>query len=112
MCKDLVTLCLTGNIVSDISDMGGAGLLDLASGNYSAELMAAYGLSDQMHLLPALKWSTDIVGGVTTSAASRTGLRAGTPVVAGLFDVISGAIGAGVTQVGQYMVHKKHTSFQ
>ena len=101
MCKDLVTLCLTGNIVSDISDMGGAGLLDLASGNYSAELMAAYGLSDQMHLLPALKWSTDIVGGVTTSAASRTGLRAGTPVVAGLFDVISGAIGAGVTQVGQ-----------
>lgn len=104
MCKDLVTHSLTGQIVSDVSDMGGAGLLDLTRNAYDEGLMAAYGLSAFRHLLPRLLWPTDVAGVVTPEAAARTGLAAGTPVVAGFFDVVAGAVGAGVTRIGQASV--------
>lgn len=101
MCKDLVTHALTGAYVSDVSDMGGAGLLNLRSSAYDPSLLAAYGLDGCEGLLPRLLWPTQIAGTITAEAAARTGLKAGTPVVAGLFDVVAGAIGAGVTKVGQ-----------
>jgi L-xylulokinase len=44
--------------------------------------------------------SADIAGTVTEDVAALTGLRAGTPVVAGLFDVVASAVGSGVTRTG------------
>lgn len=104
MCKDVVTHALTGQIVSDVSDMGGAGLLALPANVYSGELLEHYGLARYSHVLPQLLWPTDIAGSVTESVAKRTGLLSGTPVIAGFFDVIASAIGAGVTQIGQASV--------
>lgn len=101
MCKDVVTHALTGEVVSDISDMGGAGLLTLPDNCYDDDLLAAYGLSEYRRLLPRLMWPTEVAGRVTAEAAHRTGLVEGTPVVAGLFDVVASAVGAGVTQIGQ-----------
>tara|TARA_R110002020_G_scaffold109430_14_gene253105 strand:- start:1361 stop:2866 length:1506 start_codon:yes stop_codon:yes gene_type:complete len=101
MCKDLVTHALTGEVVSDVSDMGGAGLLQLPDNRYDDDLLAAYGLGAWQRLMPRLLWSTDVAGRVSAEAARRTGLAEGTPVVAGLFDVVASAIGAGVTRVGQ-----------
>ena len=37
----------------------------------------------------------DIVGQVTAEAAAATGLAAGTPVIAGFFDVVASALGSG-----------------
>jgi sugar (pentulose or hexulose) kinase len=48
--------------------------------------------------------SHDVVGSVTSTAADATGLRAGTPVVAGLMDVAANAIGVGAIEGGQAMV--------
>lgn len=104
MCKDVVTHALTGRIVSDVSDMGGAGLLQLPQNAYDDSLMAAYGLGAFQHLLPPLLWPTDVAGTITQDVAARTGLVAGTPVVAGFFDVVASAIGAGVTDSGQASV--------
>jgi L-xylulokinase len=104
MCKDLVTHLLSGAFVSDVSDMGGAGLLDLSRGAYDPVLMDAYGLGDVMHLLPELHWPVDVVGNVGRSIADSTGLAVGTPVVAGFFDVIAAAVGSGVTKPGQASV--------
>lgn len=101
MCKDLVTHALTGEIASDVSDMGGAGLLRLPENAYDDALLDAYGLAGARALLPRLFWPVEIAGRVSEAAAARTGLADGTPVVAGFFDVLASAVGAGVTRPGQ-----------
>jgi L-xylulokinase len=100
LCKDFIVNRLTGERVSDVSDMTGCGLLNVAARRYDPALMAAYGLADCMELLPPLLESADIAGRVTDEAAAETGLAAGTPVVGGLFDVVASAIGSGVTRTG------------
>lgn len=104
LCKDVVTHALTGEIVSDVSDMGGAGLLRLPENRHDDALMDAYGLGAHKRLLPPLLWPTDVAGRVTREVAARTGLAAGTPVAAGFFDVVASAAGAGVTSVGEASV--------
>lgn len=98
--KDFVVNRLTGERVSEVSDMSGAGLLDLAARRYDRKLMEAYGLGDCMDLLPPLIESADIAGRVTNAVAAETGLAAGTPVVGGLFDVVASALGSGVSRTG------------
>ncbi|MBX4925226.1 FGGY-family carbohydrate kinase [Rhizobium binae] len=98
--KDFVVNRLTGERISEMSDMSGAGLLDLAARRYDRTLMEAYGLGDCMDLLPRLIESADIAGKVTEEVAVEIGLAAGTPVVAGLFDVVASALGSGVSRTG------------
>ncbi|MCA1441787.1 carbohydrate kinase [Ensifer sp. IC4062] len=98
--KDFVVNRLTGRRVSEVSDMSGAGLLDLAARSYDSMLMDAYGLADCMDLLPPLIESADIAGTVTQRVAQETGLAAGTPVIGGLFDVVASALGSGVSRTG------------
>ncbi|KQW86107.1 xylulose kinase [Devosia sp. Root413D1] len=100
LCKDFVVGRLTGARVTDTTDMSGCGLLAIPSRRYSVELLAAYGLEDAMPLLPDVLESSDIAGHVTEDVAALTGLAAGTPVVAGLFDVVASAVGSGVTATG------------
>ncbi|MQW55058.1 FGGY-family carbohydrate kinase [Sinorhizobium meliloti] len=100
LCKDFIVNRLTGARVSDVSDMTGCGLLNVAGRHYDRELMAAYGLCESMDLLPSLVESAEIAGRITEAAAAGTGLAAGTPVVGGLFDVVASAIGSGVTRTG------------
>lgn len=101
LCKDYVTFRLTGRRTSDVSDMSGAGLIRLPGCRYDGELLALYGLADARPLLPDLLWPTEIAGGITAEAAAATGLAEGTPVVAGLFDVVANALGSGVVDEGQ-----------
>jgi L-xylulokinase len=98
--KDIVGWMLTGQRRSEVSDMSGAGLLRLPEAGYDADLLALYGLGDALPLLPPLVQPTDIVGHVTQDAAAATGLRAGTPVVAGYFDVVASALGSGAVGAG------------
>ncbi|OAP38282.1 carbohydrate kinase [Sinorhizobium glycinis] len=98
--KDFVVNRLTGRRISEVSDMSGAGLLDLAARSYDRTLMDAYGLADCMDLLPPLIESADIAGTVAERVAQETGLAAGTPVIGGLFDVVASALGSGVSRTG------------
>lgn len=100
LCKDFVVNRLTGVRCTDTTDMTGCGLLQIPTRQYSADLMAAYGLADCMDLLPPVLESADIAGHITDDVSAKTGLRAGTPVIAGLFDVVASAIGSGVTRTG------------
>ena len=54
--------------------------------------------------LPDLRWSTDVVGAVTPSAAAQTGLPVGVPVIAGTADAPAAAIAAGVVRQGDLMI--------
>ncbi|RWK40876.1 FGGY-family carbohydrate kinase [Mesorhizobium sp.] len=100
LCKDFIVNRLTGARSTDTSDMSGCGLLQMPGRRYEPELLAAYGLDDCMELLPNVLEASDIAGHVTRDVAAATGLLAGTPVVAGLFDVVASAIGSGVTSTG------------
>lgn len=98
LCKDFIVNRLTGQRVSEVSDMAGCGLLNVAKRHYDHALMSAYGLGDCLPLLPPLIESADIAGVITADAAAQTGLAVGTPVIGGLFDVVASAIGSGVTR--------------
>ncbi|MEK1924427.1 MAG: FGGY-family carbohydrate kinase [Rhizobium giardinii] len=100
LCKDFIVKRLTEQRVSEVSDMTGSGLLNVAARRYDRDLMDAYGLGECLGLLPPLIESADIAGHVTEAAAARTGLAPGTPVVGGLFDVVASAVGSGVTRTG------------
>lgn len=101
LCKDFINFKLTGNISSDVTDMSGCGFLKMPENEYSTQLMAAYDLSDAMDKLPQLFGSTEIVGTVDSEAAEHTGLRIGTPVLGGVFDVVASALGSGTIETGQ-----------
>ena len=100
LAKDYVTYRLTGEKVSDVSDMSGCSLLDLDARAYDSRLIDAFGLLGCESLLPQLVESDEIAGRVTAEAAGLTGLAEGTPVVGGLFDVVASALGSGVTRSG------------
>lgn len=101
LCKDALTLMLTGQRLTDFSDMSGSGLMRLPEGRFDADLLAAYGLEDAAPLLPEPVRSDAIAGRVSREAADATGLASGTPVAAGFFDIIASAIGAGAAEPGQ-----------
>ena len=57
-----------------------------------------------MCLLPALHTVTEVVGGVTDVAAEVTGLRAGTPVIAGTGDTFPTLVGCGAVDACDAMI--------
>lgn len=79
-----------------------SGLYDMATGDYAADLMALTGWSADV--LAPIRDPADVVGGVAVSIAAQTGLREGTPVVAGLADHVSSAFGAGLAAHGDVLI--------
>jgi xylulokinase len=61
--------------------------------------------------LPRLAWPGEIVGTVTEAAALETGLRAGTPVVAGTIDAWAEAVSVGIRRPGDLMLMYGSTMF-
>ncbi len=96
--KDYVRFRLTGERAIDVADASGTLLLDVANRRWSAEVLAKTGIKES--LLPALYESPDVCGKVSAAGAEATGLRAGTPVVAGAGDQAAGAVGMGIARVG------------
>lgn len=90
---------MTGNLSQDPSQGYGFHFYDMASGQWNKEMAEKLGLSLD-HMAPIHKCH-DVVGGVTQAVAAATGLKAGTPVVAGGLDAACCTLGAGVVQVGQ-----------
>lgn len=92
--KDYLRWRLTGILATDPSDASGTLLCDLASRDWSPELLAALHLPHS--LLPPIAESTTITGTLTASAAAATGLPADIPIVAGGGDTECAAIGMGL----------------
>jgi len=60
---------------------------------------------------PRLAWPDEVVGTVIPTAAQETGLRAGTPVVAGTIDAMAESYSVGCRNVGDTMVMYGSTLF-
>lgn len=95
--KDYVRFKLTGERATDVADASGTLLLDVAARKWSGEMLAA-GIDRE--LLPFLHESPEICARVSAGGAEATGLRAGTPVVAGAGDQAAGAVGMGIVAAG------------
>jgi L-xylulokinase len=98
-CKDWLRFCLTGVIGTDRTEAS-TSFTDVRSQAYSPEALRIYGLEPLFPALPPVSASDEIVGHVTTEAATVTGLVAGTPVAAGLHDVTASALGIGGHEQG------------
>ncbi|HWS99866.1 MAG TPA: xylulokinase [Pyrinomonadaceae bacterium] len=96
--KDYVRLRLTGDRAIDVADASGTLLLDVANRRWSDAMLDALELD--RGCLPSLFESPEITGRVSAEGAEATGLRAGTPVVAGAGDQAAGAVGMGIVQPG------------
>lgn len=97
--KDFIRFRLTGALATepaDISFMPG----DIDARCYSPEVFRLCGASAWLDKLAPVIQSDAIAGSITQSAAVATGLRVGTPVIAGLGDACANAIGVGAVEPG------------
>jgi xylulokinase len=96
--KDYVRLRLTGAKATDVADASGTLLFDVGRRRWSDEMLALTGLDAA--LLPEVFESAEVTGRVSAEGAEATGLRKGTPVVAGAGDQAAGAVGMGIVRPG------------
>jgi xylulokinase len=96
--KDYVRFRLTGERAIDVADASGTLLLDVANRRWSAEVLNKSGID--AGLLPALHESPQVCGKISAAGAEATGLKVGTPVVAGAGDQAAGAVGMGIARAG------------
>ncbi|MGH2503277.1 MAG: xylulokinase, partial [Ktedonobacterales bacterium] len=96
--KDYLRYWLTGDYAMDKADGSGTLLFDLARRDWSPELLSALEIPTEW--LPPTYEGPQTTGGVSAAAAQATGLRAGTPVVAGGGDQAAQAVGVGAVVPG------------
>ena len=96
MGHDYLRWCLTGVKGCEESNISESNLYHMTTGQYDPCLTQWLGISEINAALPPIVGSSQISGEITSQAAAITGLAAGTPVVGGLFDVVSTAICAGL----------------
>ena len=100
--KDYVRYRLTGELATDVSDAAGVALFDVAQRRWSARLLELLDIPPGW-LPPALE-SQEISGHVSAKGAAATGLKVGTPVVAGAGDQPAQAVGSGIVEPGEALL--------
>jgi xylulokinase len=96
--KDYVRFRLTRARATDVADASGTLLFDVARRCWSTEMLQATEIDESF--LPQVFESPEVSGMVSAEGSAATGLRVGTPVVAGAGDQAAGAIGMGVVKPG------------
>ena len=96
--KDYVRYKLTGGYALDRADGSGTILFDLKARDWSSEVLAALGIPAEW--LPRTYEGPDVTGVISAEAARLTGLKEGTPVVAGGGDQAAQAVGVGAVKPG------------
>lgn len=97
--KDYIRYILTGIFATDVSDASGMQLLDVPGRCWSDEILEKLGIDKKA--LAKVYESEEITGYITAEISMLTGLKEGTPVVAGAGDNAAAAIGLGVIKSGK-----------
>ena len=97
--KDYVRFRMTGDYAVDKADGSGTLLFDLAARDWSSEVLGALAIDPSW--MPTTWEGPEITGVVSAGAAELTGLRPGTPVVAGGGDQAANAVGVGAVVAGR-----------
>jgi xylulokinase len=96
--KDYIRYRLTGAFATDVSDASGMSLLDVGARDWSGEILAA--LDVPRAWLPEVTESPVVSAHLSAGGARESGLREGTPVVAGAGDNAAAAVGTGIVAPG------------
>ncbi len=96
--KDYVRYRLTGEFATDKADGAGTLLMDLRGRAWSHNMLEALEIPPEW--LPPLFEGPEVTGRLSAQAAEATGLKAGTPVVAGGGDQAAQAVGVGAVAQG------------
>lgn len=102
--KDFVGYLLTGEVKQEIGDASGNNLVNLDDGKYDRRLFEFFGIPEMYDKMPPLIWATDERGRVSRQVAEETGLREGTPVFGGMFDIDACSIATGVLDDSRFSV--------
>jgi xylulokinase len=100
--KDYIRYKLTGALAMDKADGSGTMLFDLRTRDWSPDILGALHIPAEW--LPSTFEGPETTSEVNQAAAELTGLRAGTPVVAGGGDQSAQAVGVGVVRPGTIAV--------
>lgn len=100
--SDYITYKLCGALQVEHNWALESGFVDIATGAYDPRLVALAGI--EADLLAPIRKSHEVVGVLTAAAAAQTGLRAGTPVVAGCADHVASAFVCGAAKNGDLVV--------
>ena len=95
MAKDYIRFKLTGKVAMELTDMSATSLMNVVTADYDDEVLELFGISEMKRLLPPLVKTADICGSVTAEAAALTGLKVGTPVAGGMFDIDACGLASG-----------------
>jgi L-xylulokinase len=102
MCKDWVRFKLTGQVHAEITDWSGCSVMNVVTGRYDENVLDIFGIKEMQQYFPEeIKQTADVCGEVTAEAAEATGLKAGTPVAAGMFDIDACGLASGIVDERQ-----------
>ena len=98
LAKDLLRCFLTGEVATEKTDISGTGLWNNVEGRLDTDVLEFLDIGEIADAVPTVHTSHTVVGSVSATAAAASGLREGTPVVGGLFDVNACALATGLQQ--------------
>ncbi len=99
---DFIVFRLTGQLSLEENWAAESALYDIQRHQWHQPYLEHAGLDPA--LFPPIHQPSQIVAGVSEEAAGQTGLRAGTPVVAGSADHVAAALASGLTQNGDVLL--------
>ncbi|GHV32245.1 carbohydrate kinase [Spirochaetia bacterium] len=95
--KDYIRFRLTGEAYSEATDFSGSGLMNIIDARFDKDMLEGFGIGEVYEKLAPIRYSYEKCGAITAEAAALTGLREGTPVAGGMFDIDSCAVAMNVT---------------
>lgn len=99
---DFIRLRLTGELVLEENWAAESALYDIRAHRWHAPYLEHACINAAQ--LPPVKPPSAVIGGISQEATEATGLRAGTPVVAGSADHVAAALAAGLTRTGDLLL--------
>ncbi len=94
--KDYLRFRLTGRLCGELTEASSTSLMDLKRKEYDRTLFEILGISGCFDKMPPVLNSTEIAGYINDQASGETGLKKGTPVAAGYFDIDANALASGI----------------
>jgi L-xylulokinase len=95
--KDYIRFRLTGEAYCEATDISGSGLMNIKDKCFDKQMLEDMGIGEMFECLPKIVYSYEKCGKITSEASKLTGLKEGTAVAAGMFDIDSCAVAMDVT---------------
>lgn len=100
--KDYIRLCMSGEMVSEVSDASGTLWLNVKNRTWSNEMLEVCGLN-QNHM-PSLCEGTDVSGYLKSDLVERWGMQPNVILAGGAGDNAAGAVGIGAVENQQAFI--------